>query len=127
MQDERATQEGQAAIRAAMQIVSDAQRRALPEPPLPLPRLAKARTVWIGGAEFEPGKLSLLVVLILVGMYGLMALAYVRTQSLADREDRALNVLTAPDVSPKYLVSHGGFAAGAQGTYWAGPAQTLPS
>jgi len=35
-------------------------------------------------------KLSLLIVLILVAMYGIMALEYVKTQAVADRNERAL-------------------------------------
>ena len=55
-------------------------------------------------------------------MYGVMALAYVRTQSLADDEDRALALVTTPDVSPVHLVAQGGFAADAQATFWGKPA-----
>jgi hypothetical protein len=35
-------------------------------------------------------KLSLLIVLILVAMYGIMALEYAKTQAVADRNERAL-------------------------------------
>ena len=100
MQDERATEEGQAAIGAAIQILSEARRSNPPQVVAPLPRVWKSRNIRIGHAEFELDRLAFFVVLILVAMYGVMALAYVRTQSLADDEDRALALVTTPDVSP---------------------------
>jgi hypothetical protein len=118
MQDERAAEVAQAAIREAMQILSDARRPFPPQVAAPLPRFAKPRTVRIGGAEFELDKLAFVVLLFLVGMYSVIALAYVRAQSLAESEDQALTLLTTPDASPVHLVAQGGFAAGVQGAYW---------
>ena len=116
MQDERATEEGQAAIRAAIQILAEARRSNPPPFVAPLPQAWKPRNIRIGHAEFELDRLAFFVVLILVAMYGVMALAYVRTQSLADDEDRALALVTTSDVSPVHLVTQGGFAADAQAT-----------
>ena len=122
MQDERATEEGQAAIRAAIEILAEARRSNPPQVVAPLPRVSKPRNIRIGHAEFELDRLAFLVVLILVGMYGVMALAYMRTQSLAADENRALALVTTPEAAPVHLVAQGGFAADAQATYWGKPA-----
>jgi len=118
MQDERVTEEGQAAIRAAMQILLDAQRPAPPEAAAPLPPAPKPKTVWIGGAEFELHKVWLVILLVVAGMYSVMVLAYVSAHSLADTEDRALALLASPDVSAVHLVANCGFASDTQATYW---------
>jgi Anti-sigma-K factor rskA len=61
----------------------------------------------------------LLIALILVAMYGIMALEYVKTQAVADRNERALALVTANDVVPIHLAAGPGVPAGTQGTYWA--------
>ncbi len=119
MQEERAASEQQrAAVRAAIQILADARRSHPPRIVTSGPRLSKSRTIRIGHAEFELGRLALLILLILAPLYGVTVLAYVSTQSHADREDRAVALLTTPDVSPLNLVAQGGFAADTQATYW---------
>jgi hypothetical protein len=119
MQEERAASEQQrAAVRAAIQILADTRRSHPPLIVTSRPEVSKSRTIRIGRAEFELGRLALLMLLILVPLYGVMVLAYVSTQSLADREDRVVTLLTTPEVSPVHLVARGGFAADTQATYW---------
>ena len=54
-------------------------------------------------------KLALLIVFILVGMYGILALQYVRTQTVADRNELAVALVTAKDVVPLRLAATSGF------------------
>jgi hypothetical protein len=121
MQDERSTEEAQAAIRAAMRIVSDARRTYPARAAVQLTPIAKLGTVRIRGAEFELDKLWLLALLVLFGLSSVLALAYFSTQSLADSQDRAMALLTTPDVSPVHLAPQGGFGADVQAAYWSKP------
>jgi len=63
-------------------------------------------------------KLALLIVFILVGMYGILALQYVRTQTVADRNELAVALVTAKDVAPLRLAAASGAPSAANGTYW---------
>ena len=76
------------------------------------------RRIRLGQSEFEAEKLSLLIVLILVAMYGIMALEYVKTQAVADQNERALALVTTNDVVPIHLAAGPGVPAGTRGTYW---------
>src|SRR5216684_7688990 len=75
------------------------------------PRWITERRIRIGEDEVSLDKLALLIVFILVGMYGILALQYVRTQTVADRNDLAVALVTAHDVAP---LRFGGSVRGAQ-------------
>jgi Anti-sigma-K factor rskA len=128
-QDER-----NAAVCAAIEIMRNSQFQSAPlgasEPAVPCPKVTReeprpgvprwitGRRIRLGENELELEKLSLLILLILVGMYGIMGLAYVKTQAVADRNERALALVTANDLVPIHLAAEPGVPAGARGTYW---------
>jgi len=133
MVERTAQDERSAAVCAAIEIMRSSQVHTQPhgasEPAVPFPKVTrevaslgvprgiKGRRIRLGQNEFELEKLSLLILLILVGMYG-MALEYVKTQAVADRNERALAVVTANDVVPIHLAAGPGVPAGTRGTYW---------
>ena len=82
------------------------------------PRRITGRRIRLGQNEVGVEKLSLLIVLILVAMYGITALEYVKTQAVADQNERALALVTANDVVPIHLAAGPGVPAGTRGTYW---------
>jgi hypothetical protein len=88
------------------------------EASLGVPRWVTGRRIRLGQTEFDVEKLALLIVLILVGMYGIMALEYVKTQAVADQNERALALVTANDVVPIHLAAGQALPAGTRGTYW---------
>jgi hypothetical protein len=85
---------------------------------LQTPRWITERRIRIGQDEVSLDKLALLTVFILVGMYGIMALQYVRTQTVADRNELAVALVTAQDVAPLRLAAASGVPGAASGTYW---------
>jgi anti-sigma-K factor RskA len=120
-----------AAVCEALDILRQArpQRQALPqrqpEGPALFPQLTRQeaglqapRWIRIGQDEVSLDKLALLIVFILVGMYGILALQYVRTQTVADRNELAVALVTAKDVAPLRLVAVSGVPSAANGTYW---------
>jgi len=126
--------ERRAAVYAALDIVRQAQRRLMlhPEPVAQalFPHLTRReaglqalrwiadRRIRIGQDEVSLDRLALLIVFILVGMYGIMALQYVRTQTVADRNELAVALVTATDVAPLRLSAAPGVPSAANGTYW---------
>ncbi len=82
------------------------------------PRWITERRIRIGQDEVSLDRLALLIVFILVGMYGIMALQYVRTQTVADRNELAVALVTAKDVAPLRLAAAAGAPSAANGTYW---------
>jgi len=128
--------ERSAAVCEALDILRQAQpqRQALlqrqPEGPALFPQLTRQeaglqaprwiteRRIRIGEDEVSLDKLALLIVFILVGMYGILALQYVRTQTVADRNELAVALVTAKDVAPLRLVAASGVPSAANGTYW---------
>ena len=85
---------------------------------LQAPRWITERRIRIGQDEVSLDKLALLIVFILVGMYGILALQYVRTQTVADRNELAVALVTAKDVAPLRLAAASGVPSAANGTYW---------
>jgi hypothetical protein len=134
MVERTAHDERSAAVCAAIEIMRNSQvhTRPLggPEPAAPFAKLTREEErlhaprritggrIRLGQAEFDVEKLSLLIVLILVAMYGIMALEYVKTQAVADQNERALALVTANDVVPIHLAAGPGVPAGTRGTYW---------
>ena len=128
--------ERRAAVCEALDILRQAQpqRQALlqrqPEGPALFPQLTRQeaglqaprwiteRRIRIGQEEVSLDRLALLIVFILVGMYGILALQYVRTQTVADRNELAVALVTAHDVAPLGLASTSGSLSAANGTYW---------
>src|SRR5216684_5003603 len=82
------------------------------------PRWITERRIRIGEDEVSLDRLALLIVFILVGMYGILALQYVRTQTVADRNELAVALVTAKDVAPLRLAAASGVPSAANGTYW---------
>src|SRR6185312_8584482 len=68
--------------------------------------------------EVSLDRLALLIVFILVGMYGILVLQYVRTQTVADRNELAVALVTAKDVAPLRLAPASVVQSAATGTYW---------
>jgi hypothetical protein len=135
MLEQTAHDERSAAVWAAVEIMRNSQVDTRPlggsepaaafanltreEARLCAPRWITGRRIRLGQNEVGVEKLSLLIVLILVGMYGIMALDYVETQTVADRNERALALVTANDVVPIHLAAGPGVApAVTRGTYW---------
>jgi hypothetical protein len=85
---------------------------------LQVPRWITGRRIRIGEDEVSLDKLALLIVFALVGMYGILALQYVRTQTVADRNELAVALVTAKDVVPLRLAATSAFPGAASGTYW---------
>lgn len=85
---------------------------------LQAPRWIIERRIRIGQDEVSLDRLALLIVFILVGMYGILALQYVRTQTVADRNELAVALVTAKDVAPLRLAPASGVQSAATGTYW---------
>jgi len=123
---EDARDERRAAVCEALDILRQArpQRQTLPQPQpeglalfpqqtrqeagLQAPRWITERHIRIGEDEVSLDKLALLIVFILVGMYGIMALQYVKTQTVADRNELAVALVTAKDVAPLRLAPPSG-------------------
>jgi len=72
----------------------------------------------LGQSELGFERLSLLIVLILIGMYGIMALECVKTREIADRNERALGLVIARNMVPIHSEAEPGAPAAARGTYW---------
>jgi hypothetical protein len=134
MLEPTANDERSAAVCAAIEIMRNSQVRTRPlggpEPAPPFakltrdderlhePRRITGRRIRLGQDDVSVEKLFLLIVLILVGLYGIMALEYVKTQAVADQNERALALVTANDVVPIHLAAGPGVPAGTRGTYW---------
>jgi Anti-sigma-K factor rskA len=134
MLEQTAQDECSAAVCAAIEIMRNSQvhTRPLggPEPAAPFstltreeerihaPRRITGRRIRLGQNEVGVEKLSWLIVLVLVAVSGVVALEYVKTQAIADQNERALALVTANDVTPIHLAAGPGVPAGAQGTYW---------
>jgi len=126
--------ERRAAFCAALDILRQVQPRPTPHPEpvaqalfpqltrreagLQAPRWITERRIRIGQDEVSLDKLAMLIVFILVGMYGILALQYVRTQTVADRNELAVALVTAKDVAPLRLAAASGVPSAANGTYW---------
>ena len=128
--------ERRAAVCEALDILRQAQpqRQALPrrkpegpalfpqltrqEAGLQAPRWITERRIRIGQDEVSLDKLALLTVFILVSMYGILALQYVKTQAVADRNELAVALVTAQDVAPLRLAAVSGVPSAPNGTYW---------
>jgi Anti-sigma-K factor rskA len=82
------------------------------------PRAITGRRIRLGQNEVGVVKLSLLIMLVLVAACGIVTLEYVKMQAIADRNERALALVTADDVVPIHLAAGPGVPAGARGTYW---------
>ena len=138
-----ARDERRAAVCEALDILRQAQYKAPPqrdplaqtlfpkltrqEAGLQVPRWITGRRIRIGQDEVSLDRLALLIVFILVGTYGLLALQYVRTQTVADRNELAVALVTAKDVAPLRLAAASGVPSAANGTYWDELAQTSQS
>lgn len=136
MAERIARDERRAAVCEALDILSQAQPQRQPPPqrapaaPALFPKLTRqeaglevphwvtGRHIRIGQAELSLDRLSLLIVFILVGMYGIMALQSVSIQTVADRNERAVALVTAKDVVPLSLAATSGSPNAANGTYW---------
>jgi hypothetical protein len=134
---EDARDERCAAVCEALGILRQAQpqRQALPqrqpegpalfpqltrqEAGLKAPRWITERRIRIGQDEVSLEKLPVLIVVILVGLYGILALQYVRTQTVAERNELAVALVTAQAVAPLRLAATSGFPVAASGAYWA--------
>jgi hypothetical protein len=132
--EQTAHDERGAAVCAAIEIMRNSQVHTRPlggsEPAAPfaeltreearlsVPRAVTGRCIRLGQNELSLEKLAWLMVLILVGMYAIMALEYVKTQTVADRNERARALVTANDVVPLRLAAGPGVPAGTRGTYW---------
>jgi hypothetical protein len=126
--------ERRAAVCEALDILRQARPRPRPHPEpvaralfpqltrqeagLQAPRWITARRIRIGQDEVSLDRLALLIVFILVGMYGILALQFVRTQTVADRNELAVALVTAKDVAPVRLAPASGVPGAANGTYW---------
>jgi hypothetical protein len=130
-EDERiARDERRAAVCEALDILRHAQRQPLPQPDpqasafsstlsrdqtgLRAPLWIRCRSIRIGQDEVSLDKLALLILFILVGMYGILALQYVKTQTVADRNELAVALVTAKDVAPLRLVAGSGVPSAAK-------------
>jgi hypothetical protein len=119
MQEHFATREERhAAVEAALVILARSRSRSRTNRPRALAEQAHWRTLAIANASPQLTRFSLLIVLTLVGMYGAIALLYVGTRSLADRDELALAVVTAADTVPLDLAAQTGFATEARAVYW---------
>jgi hypothetical protein len=134
MVERTAHDERSAAVCAAIEIMRKLQVHTQPlggpEPAAPFakptreaerlhaPLRIAGRRIRLGQSEVGVEKLSLLIVLIMVAMYGITALNYVKTQAVADQNERALALVTANDVVPIHLAAGPGAPAGTRGTYW---------
>jgi hypothetical protein len=126
-----ARDERSAAVSEALDILrlAQPQRLRLPqrEPPALFPKPSHDQTGlqaprWIerGRARIsrDEARLAMLIVFVLISMYGILALQYVRTQAVADRNEQAVGLVSAQDIAPIRLAAMPDAPSAANGMYW---------